>query len=209
MKTDDLIAALSADATVEPPVARGLARLAPLAVALAAAVFFAVYAPRPDLFGAAAAATAMKLAFTLTLAAAGLAAASRLSRPGQRGATLALLFAPLALLAAFVAADLYRRGLVDWRPRLFGATAAGCFVLVTALAALPFVALLRALRRGAPESPARAGFAAGLAAAGLGASVYALHCPEDSPLFMAAWYGAAALAAGLVGAALGRRLLRW
>jgi hypothetical protein len=208
MKTDDLIAALSADATVESPLAPRLAGLAALSAALVAALFYAVFAPRPDLL-AAAAATAMKLAFTLSLAAAGLAAALRLARPGERRASLAWLAAPLALLAAFVAADLARRGLVGWRPRLFGATAAACFFLVTTLAALPLAALLRALRRGAPERPARAGFAAGLAAAGLGASVYALHCPEDSPLFMAAWYGAAALAAGLIGAALGRRLLRW
>lgn len=70
-------------------------------------------------------------------------------------------------------------------------------------------ALLLALRRGAPTSPVRAGAVASLAAGAIGAALYALHCVDDSPLFVLAWYG---LAIGIVtaaGAALGRRILAW
>ena len=67
---------------------------------------------------------------------------------------------------------------------------------------------VRALRAGAPEEPFFAGAVAGVAAAGIGASVYALHCPEDSPLFMAVWYSLAAFAMAVIGAASGR-WLRW
>ena len=46
-------------------------------------------------------------------------------------------------------------------------------------------------------------------AGGFSATLYALHCVDDSPLFVAAWYG---LGTGLVaaaGAALGPKVLKW
>jgi hypothetical protein len=51
--------------------------------------------------------------------------------------------------------------------------------------------------------------AAGAMAAGIGAAIYALHCPDDSPLFLALWYVMAVTAVILAGRAGGRRLLRW
>ncbi len=53
------------------------------------------------------------------------------------------------------------------------------------------------------------GAAAGLLAGAIGAALYATHCPDDSPLFVATWY---TLAIGFVvglGALAGSRLLRW
>ena len=54
--------------------------------------------------------------------------------------------------------------------------------------AAPLVGALLALRQGAPEHPAFAGAAAGLLAGAIGAACYATHCPDDSPLFVAAWW---------------------
>jgi hypothetical protein len=71
------------------------------------------------------------------------------------------------------------------------------------------VALLFALRAGAPRSAASAGAAAGLLAGGLAAALYATHCPDDSPLFVALWYIPAIALVASVGAACGSRLLRW
>jgi hypothetical protein len=68
---------------------------------------------------------------------------------------------------------------------------------------------LLALRQAAPEHPAFAGAAAGLFAGAIGAACYATHCPDDSPLFVAAWYTLAIGFAAAIGAAAGRRLLRW
>ena len=65
------------------------------------------------------------------------------------------------------------------------------------------------LRRGAPASPTLAGAAAGLLAALSGASLYAFHCFDDSPLFVATWYTLAALPMVAIGALAGHRLLRW
>jgi len=58
-------------------------------------------------------------------------------------------------------------------------------------------------------NPGVAGATAGLVAGGVGSMLYALTCPDDSPLFVATWYSiAVAVVAG--GAAwVGNRLLRW
>jgi hypothetical protein len=50
---------------------------------------------------------------------------------------------------------------------------------------------------------------AGLIAGGLAAALYATHCTDDSPLFVATWYSIAIGAVAVLGALLGRRLLRW
>jgi hypothetical protein len=68
---------------------------------------------------------------------------------------------------------------------------------------------IAALRHGAPTRPAFAGAVAGLAAGGLAATLYAAHCTDDSPLFVATWYTIAiAVLAGL-GALGGRLFARW
>jgi hypothetical protein len=75
---------------------------------------------------------------------------------------------------------------------------------------LPLLAAtLWALRRGASTRPALSGALAGLLSGGAAATVYAVHCPEDSPLFYASWYVLAILGATALGALLGARLLRW
>jgi hypothetical protein len=51
--------------------------------------------------------------------------------------------------------------------------------------------------------------AAGLLAGGMGAALYAMHCPDDSPLFVATWYGLAIAVVATLGAVLGSRVLRW
>jgi hypothetical protein len=84
-----------------------------------------------------------------------------------------------------------------------------CLASITLLSVAPLVALLVALRAGAPRSPAMAGAAAGLLAGGLGAVLYAIHCPDDSPLFVALWYVPAVALVVLAGAAAGSRVLRW
>jgi hypothetical protein len=93
--------------------------------------------------------------------------------------------------------------------RLVGTNAIFCLKSIPFLAAAPLVAVLLALRQGAPEQPALAGAAAGLFAGAIGAACYATHCPDDSPLFVAAWYTLAIGLVAAIGAIAGRRLLRW
>jgi hypothetical protein len=54
-----------------------------------------------------------------------------------------------------------------------------------------------------------AGALAGLLAGSVGASLYAIHCTDDSPLFVALWYPPPIALAALAGAVTGYRLLRW
>ncbi|MCL2429688.1 MAG: NrsF family protein, partial [Alphaproteobacteria bacterium] len=61
----------------------------------------------------------------------------------------------------------------------------------------------------APRSPGLAGAAAGLAASGAAVVLYASHCPDDSPLFVAVWYSSAIAIVAAAGFLAGARLLRW
>ena len=61
----------------------------------------------------------------------------------------------------------------------------------------------------AGANPGVAGAFAGLAASGIGASLYALSCPEDSPLFVATWYSLAIAVFTASCFLAGRRWLRW
>lgn len=209
MRTDDLIRALAHDAT---PAAVPSPRL-DLALVLGCAVamgigFLMLAGPRSDLSAHVAAVTA-KVVLTLLTATAGLALVLRLARPGvEPGRSPALLGLVVALLAAWTAGT-WLMTPAALTAGLFSRNAWHCLVAIPVLA-LPTLALLVAVaRRGAVTRPTLAGWAAGLAAAGLSATFYALSCTEDSPLFVAIWYGLATLAVGAVGAAAFRRFVRW
>jgi hypothetical protein len=134
----------------------------------------------------------------------------RLARPGAG-------IEPAALAAALVPLAAATAGWLAWRATppearmngLLGHSWALCpwFVLGLSLPALG--AVLWALRGLAPTRPRAAGFAAGLLAGALGAGGYALACTELAISFVAAWYTLGMLMAGLLGAWLGPRLLRW
>jgi hypothetical protein len=75
---------------------------------------------------------------------------------------------------------------------------------------LPILAgALIGLRHGAPARPAVAGAIAGLLSAGLAATLYASHCTDDSPLFVATWYTIATALVTAIGALVGSRLLKF
>jgi hypothetical protein len=57
--------------------------------------------------------------------------------------------------------------------------------------------------------PALAGSVAGLLAGGIAAAVYAAHCDNDSPLFVATWYTLAIAGLALLGAIGASRFARW
>jgi hypothetical protein len=212
MKTDDLIAALAADTkSVSGPIGRTLA-LAVAGGAIAAVVLFAVMlGMRADV------ATAIttprflfKFVITLSLFASALGLVWNLARPGAIpvGWLFALAAVP-ALLAVGSVAEMLTVPVADWGQRLTGHNSFMCVILIPMLSALPFAALLLALRQGAPSHPMLAGAVAGLVSAGIGATLYATHCPDDSPFFLSAWYVIASGFMAMLGAAIGERFLRW
>ncbi|MGA0025309.1 MAG: NrsF family protein [Burkholderiales bacterium] len=213
MKTDELITMLASDAGPVVPRAWRGRYAAALGVGLAGAValMLPLLGLRPDLAEAAALPMFwVKLAFPLMLAIAALAAAARLSRPGMAlGLTPAALAAPviviwvLALVALAGAAPEERSAL------LMGATWQSCPAYVTLLSLPAFICTLWVMKTLAPTRPALAGAVSGLLAGGVGATVYALHCPEMEAPFLAVWYLLGMLIPTVLGAVIGSRLLRW
>ena len=212
MKTDDLIAAISADAGAPgAPIGRLVWLGAGAGILAAAVLFFTLLPVRPDMMEAMATPRFLfKWAFTLTLLASAMVLILQLARPQPvpRLQLLALLAAPM-VLAAGVGSELIMLPSSDWMPTMVGTNAMGCMVLIPLLSALPLVVMIIALRQGAPARPALAGAVAGLMAAGIAATLYATHCQNDSPLFMAVWYAMATAIVAAAGALLGARLLRW
>jgi hypothetical protein len=212
MKTDDLIAAISADAGAPAaPIGRLVWLGAGAGILAAAVLFFAILPVRPDMMDAMATPRFLfKWAFTLTLLASAMVLILQLARPQPvpRLQLLALLAAPMVLVAG-VGSELISLPSSDWMPTMVGTNAMGCMVLIPLLSALPLVVMIIALRQGAPARPALAGAVAGLVAAGIAATFYATHCQNDSPLFMAVWYAMATAIVAAAGALLGARLLRW
>ena len=212
MKTGDLIRALAADSEVRAmPPGRALALALIPGVAIALGLHIAVLGLRPHLLTLLGEPRLLfKLCLTVLLAAVSGALVLRIARPGAciRRITLLLAIVP-TLLAGANLAELSAVPADLWGQRLIGSNAKFCLASIPFLAAAPLVAALLALRQGAPERPALAGAAAGLFAGAIGAACYATHCPDDSPLFLAAWYTLAIGFVAAIGAAAGRRLLRW
>jgi hypothetical protein len=92
---------------------------------------------------------------------------------------------------------------------LLGESWSTCPWSVLALSLPALAGSLWAVRGLAPTRPRAAGFAAGLLAGSVGAFGYSLSCPEASPAFVAVWYTLGIAFTGVVGAALGPRVLRW
>jgi hypothetical protein len=210
--TGDLIRALAADSEVRlmaPGRALALALIPGLAIALG--LHFAVLGLRPHLLTLLGEPRLLfKLCLTFLLAGLSGALVARIAKPGAcvRRAAFMLAIVP-ALLAAANLAELLAVPPAEWGHRLVGTNAMFCLKSIPFLAAAPLVAALLALRQGAPESPILAGAAAGLFAGAIGAACYATHCPDDSPLFVAAWYSLAIGFTAAIGALAGSRLLRW
>jgi hypothetical protein len=213
MRTEELIAALAADTVrVRRGVLRGrLALACLLATAAAVALVLVWLGMRPDIHIAMRkAAFWIKAGYTSSLAACGFSMTLRMGRPGAKpGPALAVAPAVFAALAALAAAELLLAPAGQRPNDLLGDSWRVCPVLILALSAPIYLAVIWALRGMAPTRLRAAGAAAGLLAGGVGATVYGLHCREMSPAFVVTWYSLGVAACVALGALLGPRLLRW
>ncbi len=212
MKTDDLIRVLAADPEVEKtPLALALVYGLLSGILVSLALYVLLLGPRPHLIDIITQPRIIfKIIYPLALFACAGPLALRLARPtGDPRPLFAVLLILLFVLAAAVATELLILPRDLWRVRLIGHNAAFCMVVIPSLAAAPLVGALVALHRGAPKNPSLAGAGAGLFAGAFAAALYATHCPDDSPLFVATWYMLAILVVMAVGAIAGSRFLRW
>ena len=212
MQTDQLIRTLAADSAHRAPPVGLVLTLALLAgAAVSAAMFFATLGVRPDVM------TAMhnpffdlKFVVTLALAISAIAVSLHLSRPEAllRGWALLLLI-PAGLLAAVIGTEMMLPQRLPMMTRLIGSNSRICMTAIPLLSLPLLAAALIGLRHGAPARPALAGALAGLLSAGLAATLYAAHCTDDSPLFVATWYTIATALVSAIGALAGSRVLRY
>jgi hypothetical protein len=124
---------------------------------------------------------------------------------GQNGWQMALAAAVLFPLSALIVATTG-----DIGPAL-SAMNSGlrcmAYSLIGGLAtAVPMVFMLR---KGAPTYPERAGWLTGIAAGGLGAFAYNLHCPFNNIVYIGLWYSLALVICALVGRLVVPHLIRW
>lgn len=212
METDQLIRTLAADNAYRVrPVGFVLALALLSAAPVSAAIFFATLGVRPDVM------TAMhnpffdlKFMVTLALAIPATAIGLHLSRPESslRG-WVWLLLIPVGLLVAGVASEMMLPQRLPMMTRLVGNNSRVCLTAIPLMSLPLLVAALTGLRHGAPTQPAAAGAIAGLLSAGLAATLYASHCTDDSPLFVATWYTIATALVTAIGALAGSRVLRF
>jgi hypothetical protein len=213
MNTDDLILRLSHDV---PPVARHAARWRLLAglglgtlVALAVVLF--VLGVRSDLHVAMHGFSFwMKWGYAASLSVVALGVTARLARPDTGRLGLAwILVVPVGLLAMAAIVELIRTPPAEWLAMWLGKSWMVCPWIVLGLAMPIFIGLLWSFRRLAPTRLRAAGAAAGLSAGAFAATVYCVHCPEVSAIFVLTWYSLGILLAASLGALVGPRLLRW
>jgi hypothetical protein len=212
VETDQLIRTLAADNAHHARPVRHVLALALLAAApVSLVMFFAALGIRADVM------TAMhnpffdlKFLVTLALAISAIAVSLHLSRPEAvlRGWAW-LLVIPVGLLAVGIAGEMMLPQRLPMMTRLVGHNSRVCMTAIPLLSLPLLAAALIGLRHGAPARPALAGALAGMLSAGLAATLYAAHCTDDSPLFVATWYTIATAMVAAIGALAGSRLLRF
>ena len=211
MNTDRLITALAADGAQDAAPGRALSWAALAGLAIAVILFFVLLGPRPDFMPAMHSwRFVFKFVAALALAASAALLVARATQPATAcgPVDMVLALAPALLLAAVIV-ELVAVPQAAWMARLVGHNARICMMSIPLLSLGPLALVLLALRSGAPASGMRAGALAGLMAGGLGAALYAAHCPDDSPLFVAVWYTTAIAFVAALGAFIGQRVLRW
>ena len=152
----------------------------------------------------------MPLAVTLALAIPAIAISLHLSRPEASLQGWAwLLLIPAGLLVAGISGEMMLPQRLPMMTRLVGSNSRTCLTAIPLMSLPLLAAALVGLRHGAPARPAAAGAIAGLLSAGLAATLYASHCTDDSPLFVATWYTIATALVTAIGALVGSRVLRF
>jgi hypothetical protein len=212
MQTDQLIRTLAADNAYRArPVGFVLALALLAAAPVSVAMFLMGLGMRPDVM------TAMhnpffdlKFAVTLALAIPAIAISLHLSRPEALLHGWAwLLLVPAGLLVAGISGEMMVPQRLPMMTRLVGSNWRTCLTAIPLMSLPLLAAALIGLRHGAPTRPAVAGAIAGLVSAGLAATLYASHCTDDSPLFVATWYSIATALVTAIGALAGSRVLRF
>jgi hypothetical protein len=212
-KTDDLIDRLVNE--LEPVAPGALGRMLSFALlpgfALSTILLFLAHGFRPDLAQALfLPAFWAKSIYPLALSIAGLVAMMVVARPGgvprKSGVMSIAVYLVLVCLGLW---QLHLAASADYPKLIFGRSYLICPFIIIATALPVFAANIWFLRRSAPTDPRLAGFVAGMTAGAVGAWIYSWGCIENGLTFIALWYTLGIVLMGIIGAAVGRRLLSW
>ena len=213
MKTDDLISALSAGLDPIPRQAVGnrLALGLGLGAAISAALMVLWLGVRADLMHAMMTGPFwMKFAYAFAVAMLGFGLIDRLARPdGEGGVFGPLILCPLAIMIALAIYQLTGAPDDQRMAMMMGGSAQVCARNIVILSLPVFAGLFWSLRALAPTRLTLSGAVAGVLAGAAGTFIYAFHCTESAAPFVAIWYTLGIAAMGVLGAALGRLMLRW
>ena len=151
-----------------------------------------------------------KFLFAISLSFIALWVSYKSSRPVEtQHVTIMWLVLPVIFLWIWGVGELAVTNVDQWSELIYGQTWKVCSTLILTLSIPFFIAIFWALRDSAAIAPKRIGFTAGVSAGALAASIYCLHCPEMSPVFIGLWYLLSVLISGVVGSFVGQRILRW
>ncbi|MBA3511135.1 DUF1109 domain-containing protein [Sphingomonas sp.] len=211
--TEDLIRNLSADLKPSRP---GMASLRLLscvvggAVVALAGITLVLGSPLGAVGYTGIPAFTMKLAFAAAMTAASGILLLAAGRPGQQiGFHLTWLLLPLFVVAAAAVMELAITAPQLREQAWLGTTWLTCILAIVGFSLPVLGGVVWAFRRLAPTRLRLTGFLAGITSGSAAALVYALYCPETTATFLASWYTAGIVAAGLIGLLAGPRLLRW
>lgn len=211
MKTDDLIAMIANEAGPAPRVSV-THRLIPAGVLgglTAAAIVVGVLGLIPSTMFAEPGPW-IKIGYAGTLAVTGAWLFSRLGKPGASGKQAA--FAVIAVISIMAMAGILSylgTPEAERATALLGHSWLVCPWAILALSLPVMAGTFWAMRGFAPTNLVFAGAACGLFSGATAAVAYALACTEPAAPFIAVWYTLGIALCGLLGAALGPKLLRW
>ncbi|MGZ9033040.1 MAG: NrsF family protein [Rhodospirillales bacterium] len=210
--TDSLIRSLARDAAPVrrlPPPHRRVARWLALALPVIA-LFGIIIGARPDLtYRAVEPAFFVPLLAALATAVCAAHAAFSSCVPGSAKWTLWLPAAPVAVWIGSLGRQCWQDWLTLGPEGVTFSPDPICLPIIAAVGAMPTIAMVAMVRRGAPLTPRLTAFLGALAAAALAYVGLRLVHPQDAAFLVLVWqFGSVGLFAAVVGA-FGRRLLSW
>ncbi len=152
----------------------------------------------------------VKGGYALTLAFGAATMTLYYARPEARDTKwLWIIALPIVALIMFALDTIAGTSAADIPALIYGRSWQQCPINIFMLAIPVFAALVWTMRQLAPTRLRYAGAVTGLLAGSIAASIYGLHCPETSPVFLLIWYNLGIALMTLVGFLTGTRLLRW